>query len=164
MDYYPEEHIEKLKWSNGGSRMMNGSIYLVVKDFDKSLDFYEKVFDKKVSATNGKRFAMFYMNGLNLCLMNGYYDEQHPEQKETMGSYYPEYDNMSDIANAANSRKVFINLGVDDLDLEYQRICDLGIGNHLTPIRYLNVFSPYWYFTFMDPDGNPIEITGARKE
>lgn len=26
---------------------MYGSIYLVVKDFDKSLDFYEKIFNKK---------------------------------------------------------------------------------------------------------------------
>lgn len=144
--------------------MKYGSIYLVVKDFDKSLDFYEKIFEKKVSATNGKRFAIFNNDGLNLCLMNGYYDEQYPEQKETKGVIYPEYDNMSDIANAVNSKKMFINLSVDDLDIEYQRIVDLGISYNLTPIRYLNVFSPYWYFTFMDPDGNPIEITGAHKE
>lgn len=144
--------------------MKYSSIYLVVKDFDKSLDFYEKILEMKVSATNGKRFAMFNNEGLNLCLMNGYYDEQYPEKIETKGEIYPEYDNMVDIANAANSKKVFINLGVDDLDKEYQRIEELGIGKNLTPIRYLNVFSPYWYFTFMDPDGNPIEITGAHKE
>ena len=141
-----------------------GSIYLVVKDFDKALDFYEKVLDMKVSATNGKRFAMFNNPGLNLCLMNGDYDEQFPEQKETRGPSYDEYDNMSKIANSTNTKKVFINLGVEDLDKEYQRILDLGIGINMTPIRYLNVFSPYWYFTFMDPDGNPIEITGGHKE
>ena len=141
-----------------------GSIYLVVKDFDKSFDFYEKVLDMKVSATNGKRFAMFNNPGLNLCLMNGYYDEQFPEQKETRGPSYDEYDNMSKIANSTNTKKVFINLGVEDLDKEYQRILDLGIGINMSPIRYLNVFSPYWYFTFMDPDGNPIEITGGHKE
>ena len=28
--------------------MRYGSIYLVVKDFDKSLDFYEKVLDRKI--------------------------------------------------------------------------------------------------------------------
>lgn len=141
-----------------------GSIYLVVKDFDKWLDFYEKVLDMKVSATNGKRFAMFNNPGLNLCLMNGYYDEQFPEQKETRGPSYDEYDNMSKIANSTNTKKVFINLGVEDLDKEYQRILDLGIGMNMTPIRYINAFSPYWYFTFMDPDGNPIEITGGHKE
>ena len=94
--------------------------------------------------------------------MNGYYDSLHPEQKETKGEKYPEYDNLNEIANTANSKKVFINLGVEDLDKEYQRILNLGICTNLTPIRYLNVFSPYWYFTFMDPDGNPIEITGGR--
>ena len=119
-----------------------GSIYLVVKDFDKSLDFYEKVLDMKVSATNGKRFAMFNNPGLNLCLMNGYYDEQFPEQKETRGPSYDEYDNMSKIANSTNTKKVFINLGVEDLDKEYQRILDLGIGMNMTPIRYINAFSP----------------------
>ncbi len=144
--------------------MRQGSIYLVVKDFDKSLDFYEKVLDMKVSATNGKRLAMLNYTGLNLCLLNRYYDDQFPEQKETKGPIYDEYDNMSAIANANNTKKVFINLGVEDLDKEYQRLVDLGIGINMTPIRYLNVFSPYWYFTFMDPDGNPIEIAGGHKE
>ena len=148
----------------GDNSMRQGSIYLVVKDFDKSLDFYEKVLDMKVTATNGKRFAMFNNTGLNLCLLNGYYDDQFPEQKETKGPKYDEYDNVSAIANANNTKKVFINLGVEDLDKEYQRLLDLGIGMNMTPIRYLNVFSPYWYFTFMDPDGNPIEITGGHKE
>jgi len=60
--------------------MRNGAIYLVVKDFEKSVQFYEKILDMKVSA-----------------------------------------------------------------------------------IRYLEYVSPYWYFTFMDPDGNPIEITGGMK-
>ena len=90
--------------------MKYSSIYLVVKDFDKSLDFYEKLLEMKVSATNGKRFAMFNNDGLNLCFMNGYYDELYPEKKETKGEIYPEYDDMVDIANAANSRKVFIKL------------------------------------------------------
>ena len=34
--------------------MKYGSIYLVVRDFDKSLDFYEKILEMKVSATNQK--------------------------------------------------------------------------------------------------------------
>lgn len=74
------------------------------------------------------------------------------------------YDDTAAIAKSENNRKVFINLGVPDLREEYDRIVDLGIANELTPIRYLNVFTPYWYFTFMDPDGNPIEITGPFEE
>ena len=60
--------------------MRYGMIYLVVKDFQRSLDFYEKVLDMKVSETNGERFAVFNNDGLNICLLNGYYDAKHPEQ------------------------------------------------------------------------------------
>lgn len=144
--------------------MRYGSVYLVVKDFHKSLDFYENLLEMKVSATNGERFAVFNNNGLNICLLNGYYDLEHPDQIETKGADYPIYDDTAAIANSENNRKVFINLSVPNLREEYDRIVSLGIANELTPIRYLNVFSPYWYFTFMDPDGNPIEITGAYEE
>lgn len=141
-----------------------GSIYLVVRDFDRSVSFYEKVLDMKVSAVNGKRFAMFQNDGLNLCLMNGYYDAENRDQVMTKGGYWEVYDNHSKIADSENPHKVFINLGVEDLRAEYQRIKDLGIAEEMTPIRYIHVFSPYWYFTFMDPDGNPIEITGGYTE
>lgn len=144
--------------------MRYGSIYLIVKDFDKSISFYEKVLDMKVSATNGKRFAIFNNTGLNLCLMNGYYDDENSSQVMTKGEYWDIYDNQSKIADSVNNHKVFINLGVDDLKAEYKRIKELGIAEQLTPIRFIHVFSPYWYFTFMDPDGNPIEITGGYTE
>lgn len=144
--------------------MRYGSIYLIVKDFEKSVSFYEKVLDMKVSATNGKRFAMFHNEGLNLCLMNGYYDDENKSQVITKGDYWDIYDNQSEIANNVNTRKVFINLGVEDLKTEYDRIKGLEIATQLTPIRFIQVFSPYWYFTFMDPDGNPIEITGGYTE
>ena len=144
--------------------MRNGSIYLIVKDFDKSVSFYEKVLDMKVSAANGKRFAVFNSNGLTLCLMNGYYDSENPDQIVTKGKYWEIYDNQREIADRINTHKVFINLGVEDLKAEYNRIQKLGIATQMTEIRYINVFSPYWYFTFMDPDGNPIEITGGYAE
>lgn len=144
--------------------MRYGSIYLIVRDFDKSVSFYEKIFDMKVSAANGKRFAQFHNKGLNLCLMNGYYDSENSSQVVTKGEYWEIYDNQSEIADSINTRKAFINLGVKDLKAEYNRIKELGIATQMTEIRFINVFSPYWYFTFMDPDGNPIEITGNYAE
>ncbi|MBQ6990978.1 MAG: VOC family protein [Clostridia bacterium] len=144
--------------------MRNGSIYLVVRDFERSLAFYELVLDMKVTAQNGTRFAMFQNNGLNLCLMNGYYDRENPDKVIAKGAYYPEYDDQHVIADKENPRKVFINLWVEDLRAEYERIQMSGIAQGLTPIRYIEVFSPYWYFTFQDPDGNPIEITGGYVE
>lgn len=144
--------------------MRSGAIYLVVRNFEASLYFYEKVLNMQVSAVNGNRFAMFHCEGLNLCLMNGYYDVQNPEHVIKRGAYVPVYDDQHLIADAENSRKVFINLGVDDLRTEYERIRELGIAMELTPIRFIEVFSPYWYFTFQDPDGNPIEVTGEYHE
>lgn len=118
----------------------------------------------KVSVLNGKRFAIFNNKGLNLCIMNGYYDNENLNQVVTKGEYWEIYDDLSKIVDSQNSRKVFINLVVDDLNKEYNRIKKLKIGSQMTEIRYINVFSPYWYFTFMDPDGNPIEITGNYNE
>lgn len=141
--------------------MRSGSIYLVVRDFQKSLTFYEKALDMKVTALNGSRFAMFNNDGLNICLMNGYYDIQNPEHVIRKGAHVPEYDDQHLIADAQNSRKVFINLYAEDLRAEHERIRRLGIAALLTPIRYIEVFSPYWYFTYQDPDGNPIEVTGS---
>ena len=137
------------------------SISLVARDSAKSLAFYEQALDMQVSALNGDRFAMFHNDGLNICLMNGYYDIQHPERVIKQGVYVPQYDDQHLIADAENSRKVFINLCVADLQAEYERIRRLGFADCLTPIRYIEVFSPYWYFTYQDPDGNPIEVTGG---
>ena len=143
---------------------MWGSVYLVVRDFDKSVSFYEKTLDMKVSESNGKRFAVFKCEGLTLCLMNGYYDDENRSHIVTKGGYWEMYDNMSKIADSENTRKVFINLGVEDLQKEYDRIKALSIARDLTPIRYIKVFAPYWFFTFSDPDGNPIEITGGMED
>lgn len=144
--------------------MREGSIYLVVKDFEKSVSFYEQVFDMPVSAINGKRFAVFENPGLRLCIMNGYYDTENSAQVTTRGRYWAVYDDQSKIADSVNTRKVFVNLAVEDLQGEYDRIKALGIAEQMTEIRYVEVFSPYWYFTFMDPDGNPVEITGGYAE
>ena len=125
--------------------MRYGMIYLVVKDFQRSLDFYEKVLDMKVSETNGERFAVFNNDGLNICLLNGYYDAKHPEQVIIKGESFPIYDDTVSIANSENSRKAFINMVVPDLQKEYDRIISLGISEKITPIRFLNVFAPNWY-------------------
>lgn len=140
--------------------MKSGSIYLVVRNFEKSLAFYEKILDMPVSARNGSRFAIFNYNGLNLCILNGYYDAENTDKVTRCGEYFGDYDDCRQIAESENTRKIFVNLGVDDLKQEYERIQSLGIAADLTPIRYLCVFSPYWYFVFKDPDGNPIEVTG----
>lgn len=48
---------------------------MAVRDFDRLASFYEKALDMKVSTLNGRLSAMFKCKSLNLCLMNGYYDD-----------------------------------------------------------------------------------------
>lgn len=142
----------------------SGSIYLIVKDFEKSVEFYRQLFERDVVGQNMTRFAMFDMNGFCLCIMNGYFDVENPEKVVTNGKYYPEYDNQVKIAEAENPGKVVINLGCDDLQKEYDRICELGIGSNITEIRYINAKNPYYYFSMYDPDENIVEITGPYTE
>jgi len=54
---------------------------------------------------------------------------------------------------------VVLNIGVDDLAREYERVKKLGIGE-ISDLVYINIAAPYWCFWLTDPDGNCIEITG----
>ena len=50
-----------------------GSIYLIVKEFEKSVKFYEKLLEIPVSKKNMDRFAMFNFDGQCISLMNGFF-------------------------------------------------------------------------------------------
>ena len=139
----------------------NGSIYLVVRDFEKSVDFYKKLLEKDVSGKNKTRFAIFNVGSLCLCMLNGSYDKENPDKVVMAGDYNPLYDNFAAIADINNSRKFVINLCTPDLRKEYERIKALNIGSDLTGIKYVNAGTPYWFFCLRDPDGNVIEITGG---
>ena len=141
-----------------------GSVYLIVKDFDKSIEFYKKLFEKDVAAQNHNRFAMFDVNGFSLSIMNSRYDIENPDKIVTKGARYDEYDNYPKIAIKDNPGKVVINLCTDDLNAEHDRIDNLKISNKLTEIRFINAKNPYYYFSLKDPDDNIIEITGPYEE
>lgn len=137
-----------------------GSIYLISKDFDKSISFYRALFEREVIEQNKTRFAVFDINGLTLSIMNGKFDMEHPGEVVTKGEKCALYDDYTPIMEASNCGKVVINLNVDDLMAEYERIKSLDIAADLTKIRYINAKNPYYYFCLKDPDGNTIEITG----
>ncbi len=139
----------------------SGSVYLIVRDFERSLSFYKQLLERDVSSQNKTRFAIFYVGSLCLCLLNGRFDAEHPEQVERAGEFDPRYDDFAAVAERPNSGKIVINLGTPDLKKEYARIREKRIGSDLTEIRYMNARSPYWYFCLLDPDGNVIEITGG---
>lgn len=137
-----------------------GSIYLIVKDFEKSISFYEALLNIKVTAQNMNRFAQFQFYDNNISIMNGYFDTENPEKTIRKGEYDEEFDNLANIANSENTHKFVLNFWTDNLIEEWERIKELSITDKLTSIKYVCNVSPYYYFQLTDPDGNIIEITG----
>lgn len=141
-----------------------GNIYIITKDFEAAVSFYKKLFERDVVSQNKTRYASFQIDGLGLAIMNGKFDEQHPDEVTKQEEYCSLYDDMGRIMDSANCGKVVINICTDDLKKEYERIQSLGLGSDLTEIRYINAGTPYWYFLLKDLDGNTIEITGNYNE
>lgn len=137
-----------------------GSIYLIVRDFNKSIGFYEKLLDMKVTSKNMERFAQFQFDGHNISIMNGYFDIQNPELTIKKGEYVERFDNLVAIAESKNTNKFVLNFWVEDLEKERERIINLKISDLVTNVKYVNNVMLYYYFQVEDPDGNVIEITG----
>ena len=118
-----------------------GSIYLIVKDFEKSVDFYEKFLGVKVDnrCRSGNKFVEFYIDNKCLSLMNE--------------------DNLTGHCTDLNTPYKFVqNYWVEDLLMEYERVKSLDIGR-VTEI--LEAYPTYHYFHLIDPDNNVIEVTGG---
>ncbi|MBD5106522.1 MAG: hypothetical protein HDT41_06040 [Lachnospiraceae bacterium] len=62
-----------------------GSVYLIAKDFEKSVDFYKRLFQKDVAAQNRNRFAIFTVENLCLSIMNACFDRDNPDKVEHRG-------------------------------------------------------------------------------
>jgi len=118
-----------------------GSIYLVVKDFERSVEFYEKFLGINVSdrCRSGNKFVEFYFDNKCLSLMNE--------------------SNITGHCTDLNSPYKFVqNYWVEDLLTEYERVKVLDIGA-VTEIR--EAYPTYNYFHLTDPDNNIIEVTGG---
>ena len=138
-----------------------GSIYLIVNDFEKTLDFYEKLLEMPVTSKNMSRFAQFVFEGHNISIMNGHFDTDHPDKVVHKGERSETMDNLREIALAPNTRKFVLNFWDEDLRSEHKRVKGLDLSENLTNIKYVCNVSPYYYFQLTDPDGNVIEVTGA---
>lgn len=140
--------------------MQLGSVYLIVDDFQRSIDFYEKLLEMPVSHQNMNRFAVFEGKGQCISLMNAHFDAQNPEKVVLRGEVDPYFDDLEAIAALPNTRKAVLNFWTEDLRQEHRRVQGLGCADKLTPVKYVCNVSPYYYFQLSDPDGNVIEVTG----
>lgn len=119
-----------------------GSVYLIARDFEKSITFYEKLLSMTVSTRNcGNKFAEFFFDNKCLALMN---------ENNLSGHHYEDGD-----------YKFVLNFWVEDLAREYNRLKGLNIGK-MKEIE--KVHEGYYYFNIYDPDNNVCEITGGYKE
>ena len=137
-----------------------GSIYLVVRDFEKSISFYEKLLEIPVTFRNMNRFAGFQFEGNCISLMNGLFDAENPDKVVHKGEASAGFLDLNDIELAPNTQKFVLNFWDEDLRKEYERVRGLGISETLTPVKYVFNVAPYYYFHLTDPDGNVIEVTG----
>ena len=86
-----------------------GSVYLIARDFEKSITFYEKLLSMTVSTRNcGNKFAEFFFDNKCLALMN---------ENNLSGHHYEDGD-----------YKFVLNFWVEDLAREYNRLKGLNIG------------------------------------
>ena len=123
-----------------------GSIYLIVKDFQKSILFYEKLLDMTVTRINKDRFAQFIFEGHNISIMNGYFDSNNSEKIIRKGETTSFFDDLLHKAIAPNTNKFVFNFWSENLNLEYERIRDIKITENLSKIKYFHYVSPYYYF------------------
>lgn len=119
-----------------------GSVYLITRDFEKSIRFYEEFLSMTVSTRNcGNRFAEFFFDNKCLALMN---------EDKLPGHHYGDGDH-----------KFVLNFWVEDLKREHGRLSGLNIGP-MTEIR--KVHDGYYFFNLYDPDNNVCEITGGYSD
>lgn len=138
-----------------------GSTYLIVNNMEKSINFYEKLLDMKPTKKNFDRWAQFNFEGNCIALFNKAYDTNLINSGNNLSEYYNDaylkYFKQRKIIYGNNT---VLNFWIEDLIKEYKRLELLQIGD-MSEIMYLNISSPYHFFTVTDPDGNTIEITGG---
>lgn len=143
--------------------MKLGCVYLCVADIHKSLDFYTKLLQQEPTYQNDNRWIQFNI-GHNLALYNARYDEEVMHTSQMISQHYNhQYQKDFNIPSHHYNNNIVLNFVVDDLNEEYERIKSLQIGV-VSPLYYVHIANPYWYFTVIDPDGNECEITGTYHE
>ena len=114
-------------------------MYLIVKDFAKSVDFYENFLNMRALTLGKNRFAQFHIDKICMSIMNEAHLPGHDYTGE--GDY-----------------KFVLNFWIKSLTMEHLRVRRLNIGE-VSEIIQANC--SYYFFNLIDPDKNIIEITGG---
>lgn len=136
-------------------------VYIETGDFDKSVDFYQKVLKTKPNVFSEGRWVEFDLDGGRISLYNRKYDAEKIPGAVTNKNYSQAYiDNFKQSNNKQHINNVVtFNFYTDNLKETYEYIKALKLKD-VSNIMYVNITTPYYYFTVCDPDGNMLEIYG----
>jgi lactoylglutathione lyase len=142
-----------------------GSVYLTVRDMERTVAFYTALLGMQPTARTADRWAQFDFDGKCIALYCPAYDDRRIAARDDLQGHYNEaYLRQHAEKQTRYGDGVVLNFWTEDLRAEYERVARLGIGPMSPEMLYVNISSPYYFFTVYDPDGNPIEITGAYNE
>jgi len=133
--------------------------YLIVKDMEKSCAFYTAFFQKEPYRYCPGRFVNYEVGNTSLSLYNPRYDDELIQRGADLSGRFNEAYLAAKNTPVRYGNNVVLNIGVEDLASEHERVKKLGIGD-VSDIMYINIAAPYWCFWLIDPDGNCLEITG----
>ena len=136
--------------------MTLGTMYIMVKDLERSIEFYRSLLQEDPLYANDDRWVQF---SNKIALYNRAYDEKIIGRKPDERFNQAYLDDFCKNNDTLKNNLVIFNFEVEDLRSEYQRLKALNIGE-ISELMYVNVHMPYWYFNIIDPDGNVLEITG----
>ncbi len=137
--------------------------YLIVKDMEKSCSFYTAFFQSEPDNYCPGRFVVFDAGNTKLSLYNPQYDYDLLQSGVDLSGKFNEAYITAKNKPVSYGNNVVLNIGVDDLNGEYERLKKLDIGQ-MSELVYINIAAPYWCFWLTDPDGNCIEVTGRYSE
>lgn len=133
--------------------------YLIVKDMEKSCAFYSAFFGEEPDNYCPGRFVVFDAGNTKMSLYNPQYDYELFNSGTDLNGKFNEAYIAAKNKPVRYGNNVVLNIGVDDLKSEYERLKKLDIGE-MSELVYINIAAPYWCFWLSDPDGNQIEVTG----
>ena len=135
------------------------STYIETDKFEKVVNFYETIFQKKAKIYTKNRWVEFEF-GNKLSIYNRLFDEEKIKDGMSKDNYNMTYiDNFNTDRGKKQNNIIILNFYTEDLRTEYERIKKLNICE-ISEIMYVNITEPYYYFNIYDPEGNTIEISG----
>lgn len=134
-------------------------VYINAQYYHETVSFYEQMLRQKGNEITVERWMEFSC-GHTLAILNAAYDAERLAGEQNVNEHYNDAYLKDCIQTENQGNDLMVqNYVCDDLKKEYERVKHLQIGT-VSPLYYVSISMPYWYFNITDPEGNTLEITG----